>query len=213
MSETDFRFLDLMIDTGPELEKLRKRLGDLSDKAPDVLAKAVNTVARQVRRQITKDAQGEYTLREKGELGATKALPMKSATRRNLTATLTSKGPMLDLMKFLVAPQYVSRGTIRPDAYAAQVRTAGGMKRLDGEPKPFVTQFKSGHIAVAVRVPGKKMKNNPSRTFIKKLLSPAVPHMLGNERIRARAQELVDERLPAAVEQQVAKLLEKGVGT
>lgn len=117
---------------------------------------------------------------------------------------------MKGLMEFLVSPQTVAHGPARPAYYTAQVRKKGGAKALDGSPKPFITQFKNGHIAVVVRVPGKRMKKHPKKTFIKKLLSPAVPHMLNNPDIREAAQSMVDQELPAAVRKQVAKVLAKG---
>ncbi|WP_087064436.1 hypothetical protein [Intestinibacillus massiliensis] len=216
MSESQYNFITLMADTGAELGYIREALADLEGHAPAVLAKAVNDVARRVRKQITKDAKGGYVLQKRSELNASVAMKIKTATKSDPCATLTSEGPMKDLMEFLVSPQTVAHGPARPAYYTAQVRKKGGAKALDGSPKPFITTFKNGplsennHTAVVVRVPGKRMKKHPKKTFIKKLLSPAVPHMLNNPDIREAAQSMVEQELPAAVRKQVAKVLAKG---
>lgn len=201
------QLIHITTDMNAELAALEMRLGKLKNDAPSVLVKAVNDVARKVRRQIIKDVKGEYVFQDKEKLKAQTALKMKSARKNRIEATLKSRGPMQDLAKFLVSPKTISRGMEHPPLYKAQVQKRSGLKALDGNPKPFITQFKSEHIAVAVRVPGKKMKKNPHRTFIKKLLSPAVPHMLGNPDIQAAAQAMVGDLLPQAVQKQIDKLL------
>lgn len=197
----------IQTDLDEALKKLRRQLGPLQEQAPAVLAKAVNDVARQVRKQIVKDARGEYVLQDATALHANKAMKLQGARKSKPEATIKAQGEMQDLMKFLVSPTALSRGAGRPGAYAAQVRKGGGIKALGGSPKPFVTQFRSGHIAIVTRVPGKTMKSNPKRTFIKKLLSPAVPHMLRNPEVQEEAERLVAQRLPTAVQKQVEKLL------
>ncbi|MEG1592802.1 MAG: hypothetical protein RR350_00245, partial [Oscillibacter sp.] len=44
---------------------------------------------------------------------------------------------------------------------------------------------------------------------VKKLLSPAVPHLLGNEEIRAAAAEMAYTTLQVELRKRIAKVLEK----
>jgi hypothetical protein len=46
-------------------------------------------------------------------------------------------------------------------------------------------------------------------TRIKKLLSPAVPFMLGNETVRGQAEALAYETLQAEIDKRIAKVLGK----
>jgi|GEM_PF-2326255 len=191
-----------------QLAEIRKRLGDLESKAPSILMNALNATGRAVRKQIVMEAKNEYKITKSGMMTLNNAMPIaKRASRADLTVILKSEGPMNDLMSFMVSPKTISRGTVRPDSYMAQVLKAGGSKMLDGDPKPFVTQFRSGHIAIAVRVPGRKMVSDPSKDFIKKLLSPAVPHMLNNDDIQEKAQKMVEEILPQKIDALIAKTL------
>ena len=41
--------------------------------------------------------------------------------------------------------------------------------------KAFIVRYKSGHYALAQRVPGKRMKSNPHKEAIKSLLSISAP--------------------------------------
>ena len=114
---------------------------------------------------------------------------------------------MQDIMAFMTRP---NQGT---GAAAAQVLASGGMKSLEkGDLKAFVTTFASGHTAIVQRDPPKQYGSgrgtragrygaNADMTRIKKLLSPAVPFMLGNETVREQgrrplysAMETVDRR-------------------
>ena len=47
--------------------------------------------------------------------------------------------------------------------------------------RAFVVKYKSGHMTVGQRVPGKRMKSQPDKEFVKSLLSPSTPNMLGYE--------------------------------
>ena len=55
------------IDVEGELQKIIQRLNSLPDQiaAPNVLASALNTAGRKVRKQIVKDARGVYALKKK----------------------------------------------------------------------------------------------------------------------------------------------------
>lgn len=198
------------IDFNTELRDIERRLGELSDKAPDALRNALNATGRKIRRQIVKDAKGEYQLSEKSLLQATKAMKMTNAKKGNLKAVLRSEGEANDLMKFMVTPTSLARGELAPDSYLAQVLKGSGAKSLDYDPKPFITQFRSGHIAIVERVPGKKMRSNPEKDFIKKLLSPSVPHMLKNPEVQEKANTILASELPEQITKQINRYLERG---
>lgn len=188
----------LVIDTDAELEKIMRRLDTLPEqlKAPDVLKRALNTTARKVRRQLAKDAVERYTLEQKNAF--TKESKVLSANTSTLTATVLAKGPMRDIMDFMTQPNTAT------GAAAAKILNSASMKPLEvstvsGTLKAFVTRFQSGHTAIVQR-------RGAARLPVKKLLSPAVPHMMGNEEVRERAEALAYEELVKQIDRQIERL-------
>ena len=207
------------IDTEAQLAAIIRKLDSLPDKiaAPNILKNAINATARKVRKQITKDAAGVYAIKDKTILKQKDqgAPQVYTASASDLTATIRSRGPMQDIMAFMTRPN-TSTG-----AAAAQVLQSGSMKLLEANGlKAFVTTFASGHTAIVQRDPPKQYGSgrsaragrygaNADMTRIKKLLSPAVPFMLGNETVRSQAEALAYETLQAEIDKRIAKVLGK----
>ena len=189
------------IDVEGELEKIIQQLNSLPDQiaAPNILKNAINSTARKVRKQLVKDAKGEYAIKDtkalKDEsLGGPKVL---TATTANMSAAIRSRGPMQDIMAFMTRPN------TKTGAAAAQVLASGGMKPLEMDGlKAFVTKFASGHVAIVQR-------KSADRLPVKKLLSPAVPFMLGNETVREKAEALAYETLQGEIDKRIQKVLGK----
>lgn len=191
----------IQIDVEGELQKIIQQLDRLPDQiaAPNILKNAVNATARKVRKQLVKDAKGEYAIKDtKGLKDESKGAPkVLTASAANMTAAVRSRGPMQDIMAFMTRP---NQGT---GAAAAQIMASGSMKPLEmGGLKAFVTKFASGHVAIVQR-------KGADRLPVKKLLSPAVPVMLGNERVRSQAEALAYETLQAEIDKRIAKVLGK----
>lgn len=202
------------IDTDGQLAAIMQKLTRLPDQiaAPNILKNALNATARKVRKQITKDAAGQYAIKDKSILkkedqGAPKVC---TATATSLEATLRSKGPMQDIMAFMTRPNTAT------GAAAAQVMQEGAMKPLETDDglKAFIATFASGHTAIVQRHPpgeystgrgarGDRYGEGADMTKIKKLLSPAVPHMLGNETVMAQAEALTFATLEAEIQKRI----------
>lgn len=191
----------IRIDVEGELEKIIQRLNRLPDQiaAPNILKNAINSTARKVRKQLVKDAKGEYAVKNTKALkdesqGGPKVL---TATTANMSAAIQSRGPMQNIMAFMTRPN------TKTGAAAAQVLASGGMKPLEmGDLKAFVTKFASGHVAIVQR-------KGAERLPVKKLLSPAVPLMLGNETVRNQAEVLAYEILQGEIDKRIQKVLGK----
>ncbi len=191
----------IRIDVEGELQKIIQQLNSLPDQiaAPNILKNAVNSTARKVRKQLVKDAKGEYAIKDtkalKDEsLGGPKVL---TATTANMSAAIRSRGPMQDIMAFMTRPN------TKTGAAAAQVLASGGMKPLEMDGlKAFITKFASGHVAIIQR-------KGADRLPVKKLLSPAVPFMLGNETVREKAETLAYETLQSEIDKRIQKVLGK----
>ena len=181
----------LQIDTDEELARVMRQLKTLPQQlgAPNVLKNALNSTARKVRRQIIKDSKGRYALKEKKALQSESKI--LSASASTLEAAVLAKGPMRDIMDFMTQPNTDTA------AAAAKVLNSGAMKPLEaGGLKAFITTFRSGHTAIVQR------RGLP----VKKLLSPAVPHMMGNEEVRAEAEALAYETLQREIGKRIEQL-------
>ena len=117
-----------------------------------------------------------------------------SASASTLEAAVLAKGPMRDIMDFMTQPNTDTA------AAAAKVLNSGAMKPLEaGGLKAFITTFRSGHTAIVQR-------RGAERLPVKKLLSPAVPHMMGNEEVRAEAEALAYETLQREIGKRIEQL-------
>ena len=183
----------LQIDTDEELARVMRQLKTLPQQlgAPNVLKNALNSTARKVRQQIIKDSKGRYALKEKKALQSESKI--LSASASTLEAAVLAKGPMRDIMDFMTQPN-------TDTAAAAKVLNSGAMKPLEaGGLKAFITTFRSGHSAIVQR-------RGAERLPVKKLLSPAVPHMMGNEEVRAEAEALAYETLQREIGKRIEQL-------
>ena len=186
----------LQIDTDEELARVMRQLKTLPQQlgAPNVLKNALNSTARKVRRQIIKDSEGRYALKEKKALQSESKI--LSASASTLEAAVLAKGPMRDIMDFMTQPNTDTA------AAAAKVLNSGAMKPLEaGGLKAFITTFRSGHTAIVQRRGAERLP-----VKVKKLLSPAVPHMMGNEEVRAEAEALAYETLQREIGKRIEQL-------
>lgn len=184
--------IEIEIDMKKQVAAIEKSLGSLKKKAPSVLTKAINVTAKDARTDLTKKAQEAYAVKG-GKFN--KAMKLKNATTGRLTATLRATGSAMELKDFKVSPASVPTQTTRPDITKAKVLKGSGMKPLQmGTLKAFVAKFRSGHVSVVQR-------RGPARLPLKKLLSPAIPQMLGSER-----------KVYGVVKPQIEKNLQKNIG-
>ena len=203
----------VVVDVDEGLEKILRSLQKLPDQlaAPQVLQKALNTTARKARTRLIKEAGKRYAL-SKPEVLKTESKVENSTS--DTSATIISKGSMRDIMDFLTQPN-------SDTAAAAQVLNSSSMSPLESNGmKAFVARFASGHTAIVQRQAGKqytsagasaraeKYGRGVDMTKIKKLLSPAVPQMLGNAEGVEAAQALVIELLDKELDKQIENALE-----
>ncbi len=155
------------------IQAIEKKLGALKDKTPEVLKKAINETAKQARKRLAVEAQKTYVIKS-GKFN--KAMSIKNATKSKPEAVIGATGAVTELKDFKVSPARYYTGANRPEIVKAKGLKQSSMKRLQmGDLKAFVARFASGHLSVVQRV-------SKNRLPIKKLFSPSVPKMLGNEK-------------------------------
>lgn len=179
------------IDDKGMVESISHQLGEYHDKAPAVLKQALNATAKDARSMLANQAKDVYVI-QKSKFN--KAMTIKNASARRLEALIVTAGAPLELIDFKSNPKKPPTGTERPDVTTGKVLVKSSMKRLEmGDLKAFVARFKSGHVSIVQR-------RGPKRLPLRKLLSPSIPKMIGNE------QEVYGE-----VEPKIAELLEANI--
>lgn len=202
------------IDVSDALEDVRRRLGDLSNKAPSVLAKALNETAKWTGRELAESAQKRYRVQK---LKFAKEFHSTKASKSNLTATLYAEGTALSASKFKISP-----ASPRPSAKGSQPVKLAILKttspktvtsnRGDGL-QAFIAEFQSGHIAVAQREPPEeytskgwgsrkkrwegfyKRMGKLDKTRIQELYAPSVPAMLHKVGVTEKFLEVEQPRI------------------
>lgn len=187
-----------------DLTRIESALGMMKDKTKYVLRAAINATAKQTVTLLTDEANREYYI---SKAKVRKTLSVRNATVGTLTAIVTSAEPVNELYDFRVSPRTYIRGGGVPGGYKGNVRRDKNAASLVLKPgaasdqyKAFVVKYQSGHITVGQRVPGQQMKSKPDKEFVKSLLSPSTPNMLGYE-----------EGVYGVVEPQMYDMLQKNI--
>ena len=194
----------LIVDLDTYYEDIEKALGDLKDDTPKVLRSALSNTARRVRKQVVKEAGKRYDYQDTGAWKSSNAgaIKLKAKTKGDALYTrLISTGPMNELMDFMVTPSAYAPDH-RPDMHKSKVLSTGALKALGGKPKPFITRFRSGHIAIVQRKSEKRLP-------VHSLLAPSIPSMVQNAGLRVTAEELMATELPVQIQKAIQRTLKK----
>ena len=188
------------IDDNGMVQTIANQLGEYADKAPTVLKQALNATAKDVRSMLAEQAKEIYIV-QKSKFN--KAMKIKNASARKLEALIVAAGAPLELIDFKTNPKKPSTGSARPDVMTGKVLVQSSMKRLEmGNLKAFVAKFKSGHVSIVQR-------KSPERLPVKKLLSPSIPKMIGNEKqVYGEVEPKIAELLDANIRKYITRTLE-----
>ena len=195
-----------------DLTRIEAALGMMKDKTRYVLRAAINATAKQTIMLLSDEANREYYI---SKAKVKKTLSVKNATVRDLTAIVTSQDPVNELYDFRVIPRTYVRGGGVPGGYKGNVRRDKDAAQLELKPgaagdqyKAFVVKYRSGHVTVGQRVPGKQMKSKPDKEFVKTLLSPSTPNMLGYEKgVYGMVEPQMYDMLQKSIQEQIQRFL------
>ena len=164
-----------------QLQRIELKLKDMKAKAPQAL------------KNLSDKAKETYAVKSPR---FKKAIAQKNATASNPTATLKITGAVNELADF----KY--KDNTSTDAARGKVLKASGLKSLQkGNLKAFITKFGSGHVSVVQR-------KGTSRLPLKKLLSPSIPTMVGNEaKVYGIVKPNIEKKLQKNIQKQIDKIL------
>lgn len=177
---------------GDDVEKARRVLGHLGDKARPAIVRAVNRAVQGVTTDAGQMARQAYNVRS-GDVKQSFSLTRASVS--NLFGAAVSKGRVLSLRSFSPSP---SPGKRRPSVgLSVVVKRSTGRAKIAGT---FWGQMPSRDVASVFRRLGK------DRLPIEKLFGPSVPQMLGNQNVIERIQAKAADRFGANLDHEVNRL-------
>ncbi len=195
-----------------DLRQIENALGMSKDKSKQILKSAINSTEKETTKLLSGEANKRYYIKK---TKVDKTLDTKKATVSNLEGLITSTGGVNELYDFRVSPKAYNPHNRPRTGHTGNVNRANSPKRLYLRPgatfdkyKAFVVRFKSGHVTIGQRVPGKRMKSNPKKEAVKELLSPSTPTLLGNEKgVYDIVQPQMYSILEKNIEQQIQRFL------
>lgn len=199
-----------------DLKEIQQYLGIARDKTKIILRSAINDTAKDTMQLLLDETVKRYATKRKV---VKKTMSISKAKASHLVATIKVVSPTMELYDFKVSPKkYVHPLDFehKPKYYKGKVLKSAQLSKLILKPgasrdkyKAFVIRYQSGHITIGQRVPGKRMKSKPNKEFVKTLLSPSVPTMMGNER---GVYGIVEPKMYDLLSKNIAKRIEKHLG-
>ena len=200
------------VDT-EDLQNTLRGLNIPKGKLNSILKAAINRTARQVKSWLPEEAEDRYHIKRIGQVK--KGLKMTGAKVSNPVAHIISSGHANDLYDFNVTSRRYNPSNRPVAGHKANVLRANSPVALMLKPnaskdkyRAFVVKYKSKHVAIAQRIPGKKMKGNSKKEAIRNLYSISTPAMLGYEKgVMAKVSPKTEELLASEVAKGIARYL------
>ena len=184
------------------VQEVKKRLGVLCNKAPSVIANAINRTVTNVKKNMAQETvQRYYTTSTEVK----KTIKTSRATKTNLSGAAISRASPIALSKFKVSPNRpinYSRGKVSPNVYKVSEKKGEERNPLNVNPKAFIAVMGSGHKGVFRRESSAAMP-------IKQLFGPSVPQMLKNAQIMGRVQEEAKNTLKKRIDAEIENILRR----
>ena len=157
------------------LNQVFKALDMPRDKSKLILKQALNQTAKEAEKFMYKKAYSEFTM-SSSEIKS--AMSNKKATAGRLESQVISKSKIKEPKNYKVTGTNKVKIERGGSAKTIQFLNAPDPARPHDHYKAFWVQYKSGHIALAQRIPGQKMKAK-KKEAIKSIYSPSVPYQMG----------------------------------
>ncbi|HUX16030.1 MAG TPA: phage tail protein [Phycisphaerae bacterium] len=181
--------LDVRVDEA-QLKRIERLLAGIPRGLPRAVTRGVNQTAVTGRKTAIDEVYKDLALK-KGDIRA--AMPLKRATFRRWTATVSVRGRRLRLLMF--GARQIRRGV------SYRVRRQGRRQTIRSA---FIATMRTGHRGVFRRL-GKK------RLPIIELRGPSIPYVFETAPgILARTMAVAGRLLPRNIDKHVRLLLEKG---
>lgn len=144
-----------------------------------------------------------------GDFNSRGYMKYNSVTKKGggIIGSIEYSGGVIPLIKFKVSPNTPKKKATP----GAAVLKASSLVKFDRQKNVFVAQMRSGHIGIMERKKG-TVSPATGKEKLKELLSPAVPQMVGNEKVMQNVEERVNEVINQRIEHEIERLLSKNGG-
>lgn len=196
--------VDIKID-GDQLQDIQYRLGLFRSKAPDILARAINSAAAKARKTIIKQVTEKY---EVDPAALRKTIHAKRAKPSKPSGQVSVVGGRIPLSKFKTDP-LVPMGN-KPEYYSAALKKPDGMKPIlgdDAHSKGFLVRMSGGSVQFVERIKGKKAKGT-GKEALEALKGLSFPEMTGQRDVSKVIQEEAYRQLHTYIDKQIKKVME-----
>lgn len=187
--------MDEFLQIKDNLKAANKSLKQMDKAVRQATLSSINRATQRAKTETGRKVREKYLVKQKEVV---ETISIRKAKSSVLSATLTSKGHNIPLIRFGVTPKRRLKRT--PKAVKAAVFRGGAKKPI---PRAFIA-IAGSHLGVFERA-GKK------RLPIKELRGPAVPSMAGNEEVREHVQtvygEEMQKRLPHELDRTIGRLM------
>lgn len=191
------------------IKDIEGKLDVIGKSKESVLKTSVNNTAKKAQRLLAQKASAVYTGKASRKSAIMSRSSIVKANAGNPTATIKFKSPVHEIKEFHVSSLAISKTTFRKNGKRGGRKIKGNV--LKGSSKAldhaFVVQFKSGHVSVVSRIPGSKMKSNPNKEKLRKLLSPSDKVMIGGDKVYDATKDEIAEILNEQVKAVMAKAI------
>ena len=188
------------------VEEIKQRLGSFKEKAPTVLANAINRTTTNIKKNMAQQTAERYNIKS---TDVRKTITITKATRTKLEGTAKSKASPIALSKFKVSPNRpvsYAKGKPSPRVYKVAVKKDSASKPLDANPKGFIAIMKAGHKEHK----GLFQRVSQASKPIKQYFGPSVPQMIKNEDIMNYIQNDARSTLQKRIDAEISNILRKG---
>jgi hypothetical protein len=174
------------------LHEIQSRLGNFSNKAPNVISNALNRAMTTVAARVSQETRKEYTIKA-ADIKAT--LSKQRASKASMKAIVESKGELIPLDKFQVSPKTPQPKRKKPIKIGVK---RNSRKEVTGA---FVASINGNKVFT---------RSGVKRLPIKRLMGPSVPQMIANEEIRAKINQAGFEQFNNRLDYEINRLLDRG---
>lgn len=210
--------LDIKFETKSS-EQVERDFTQVTD--PKIMQRVVNNTSTQVLKQILQQMAKTYAFKG-GQKELKKYTTEKKATHSNPEASLIFKSTVLEPREYAVSPEQSEANITKPTytktgrrargkAIRTKILKASGWRALTGNAnysRAFIVKFKSGHVAVVSREYGRKMKKNPKKDFLRKVITPSVAILAGSEKVYGSSSD----EIYRIMDEQTRKIISKVLG-
>ena len=199
------------------LKEVEAGLNMTKDKSKLVLRTAINETAKETMRLLVDETSERYYIKKKD---VRKTAKLQKATTGFMMAFAQFRGPIGELYDFRVLPRAYNpkarpkaghKGNVDRENAPKYLRRMPNATRRNGKKdqyKAFVVRYRSGHITVAQRIPGKPMKSKPWKEAIKTLYAPSVANLMGWEKgVYAKYEDEISAMLAENIRKTAERML------